>query len=122
MSDFEITRIDRTDPAYPERLEDLGDNAPETLWLAGDAKQLSSEGLAIVGARTSTSYGNHVASELAAGAADVGRVVVSGGAYGIDASAHRGALTSEGDVTTIAVLAGGLDRLFPKGNERLLKK
>jgi DNA processing protein len=76
-------------------------------------------GIAIVGARAATSYGERIAGELAGGIADAGWTVISGGAYGIDGVAHRAALESMRP--TIAVMAGGMDRLYPAGNESLLR-
>ena len=75
--------------------------------------------VALVGARAATAYGEHVASELALGLTDQGITVASGGAYGIDAAAHRAAL-SGGRAPTLAVLACGVDVAYPRGNERLL--
>jgi DNA processing protein len=75
--------------------------------------------VAVVGARAATAYGVHVAGELGLGLADRACAVVSGGAYGIDAAAHRGALLSDRG-TTIAVLACGIDVAYPRGNDRLL--
>ena len=74
--------------------------------------------MAIVGARASTDYGDHVSGSLAAGCVARGWSIVSGGAYGIDAAAHRGALAGGG--TTVAVLASGIDRLYPAGHGGLL--
>ncbi len=82
----------------------------------GEAVELSA---AVVGARAATAYGEHVATALGLGLADHGCSVVSGGAYGIDAAAHRGALTS-GRAPTIAILACGVDVAYPRGNDRLL--
>ncbi|MBA4246969.1 MAG: DNA-protecting protein DprA [Microbacterium sp.] len=76
--------------------------------------------VAIVGARAATGYGEHVAMEFAAGLCARDVVVVSGGAYGIDGMAHRAALASGG--ATIAVLAGGIDRIYPSGHEALLTR
>ncbi|GHG43710.1 DNA processing protein DprA [Flavimobilis marinus] len=104
-------------PGWPAGLDDLGAEAPFCLWVRG--RSVDAGGAAIVGARASTEYGNQVASDLATGLADRGVVVVSGGAYGIDAAAHRGALAAGG--ASVAVLAGGVDRLYPAGNARLLE-
>lgn len=95
---------------------------PLGLWLAGRMRldELGSSGVAIVGARAATEYGVTAASELAAGLAEAGTVVVSGGAFGIDAAAHRGALAVDG--ATIAVMACGLDGLYPTGNDALLRR
>jgi DNA processing protein len=98
----------------------LGDSPPVLLWAKGDLELLRRPGVAIVGARAATGYGEHVAMEFAAGLSARDVVVVSGGAYGIDGMAHRAALASGG--ATIAVLAGGIDRLYPSGHEALLTR
>lgn len=77
--------------------------------------------VAVVGARAATPYGIDVAKELAFALAESGVSIVSGGAYGIDAAAHRGALSAEA-APTVAVLACGLDIAYPRGNDRLLKE
>ena len=77
--------------------------------------------VALVGARAASAYGEHVAGELATGLADEGVSVVSGGAYGIDGAAHRGALAS-GRAPTVAVLACGVDVAYPRGHDRLLSR
>ena len=74
----------------------------------------------IVGARASTEYGNRVAADLAFGLGSAGLEIVSGGAYGIDAAAHRGALAA--GAVTVAVSAGGLDRPYPTGNAALFEQ
>lgn len=95
---------------------------PLALWVRGEARldELADRSVAIVGSRASTAYGEHVAGELGHGLADRGWTVVSGGAYGIDAAAHRGALAAEGP--TAAVLACGIDRPYPGGNAALLAR
>jgi len=75
--------------------------------------------VSMVGARAATAYGSHVAGELALGVADRGWAIVSGGAYGIDGAAHRGALCSTA-AATLAVLACGIDVSYPKGHDQLL--
>jgi DNA processing protein len=107
---------------WPTRLSDLGPCAPLALWTRGDAARLSAAeaSAAIVGARAATAYGEAVAVELAAGLGERGVAVISGGAYGIDGAAHRTALAC--DSVTIAVLAGGLDRLYPVGHEAMLDR
>lgn len=99
----------------------LLDAPPYALWLRGPARldAVVERAVAIVGARAATSYGVHVAADLAAGLADAAVAVVSGGAYGIDAAAHRGALSVAG-APTVAVLASGVDVAYPRGNDRLL--
>lgn len=74
----------------------------------------------ITGARASTHYGEHVTNELATGLADEERVVIAGGAYGIDSAAHRSVLAAGGQ--TIAVLATGLDRRYPAAHTELLNR
>ena len=76
--------------------------------------------MAVVGARASTAYGEYVASELGFGLAERGWTVVSGGAFGIDAAAHRGALSAGG--VTVAVLACGVDTAYPKAHTALLER
>lgn len=107
------------DEDWPESFADLGVHAPSALWARGDTGLLTADArVAIVGARASTSYGEHVAAELAGDLAAQGTVVVSGGAYGIDGAAHRAALGVGGP--TIAFLAGGVDRAYPAGHQQLL--
>lgn len=74
--------------------------------------------LALVGARASTRYGEGVAASLASGVTARGGLIVSGGAFGIDACAHRGALQKG---PTVSVSAGGVDRLYPVGNTEVLE-
>jgi DNA processing protein len=107
------------DAEWPTQLDDLGDARPLVLWLRGsaDLRLTCVSSVAVVGARAATGYGNHVAVEMAAVLAEHGVGVVSGGAYGIDAGAHRGALAAAGD--TVAVLAGGLSFGYPQGNRTL---
>ncbi len=82
----------------------------------GNLGDVSRRAVAVVGARACTPYGEHVAAELAAGLGDRGWTVVSGGAYGIDAAAHRGALAVDGP--TVAVLACGVDVRLPGSPRR----
>lgn len=111
------------DKEWPAGLNDLGDRAPYLLWTRGVVSFLTtslSDRATITGARAATSYGEHVAGELAAGLVDEERVVVSGGAYGIEGAAHRSVLAASGQ--TIAVLANGLDRPYPAGHSELLDR
>ncbi|KHL00456.1 DNA processing protein DprA [Sinomonas humi] len=112
------------DPEWPDGFEDLGEQSPHGLWVRGE-EQLPSQrsAIAIVGSRNATNYGLSVAGEISKGLVDRGVTVVSGGAYGIDAQAHRAALATEGGgLPTVAVMAGGLDRYYPSGNEELLRE
>lgn len=107
---------------WPEGVDDLGDHAPVALWARGDPTRLRAPraGIALVGARAATGYGEHVAGEISAGLVDLGHPIVSGAAYGIDGMAHRAALAASG--TTIAFLAGGIDRFYPAGHDELLRR
>ncbi|WP_069388253.1 DNA-processing protein DprA, partial [Cellulosimicrobium cellulans] len=109
------------DHRWPTAVDDLGAAAPFGLWVRGapDLAAASRRSVAVVGARACTDYGRHVTGELATGLVGHGFTVVSGGAYGIDAMAHRGALAADG--VTVAFLAGGVDRLYPAGNVDLLR-
>jgi DNA protecting protein DprA len=108
------------DPEWPARLGDLGDAQPYALWLRGNADLRFNclRSVAIVGARAATAYGCYVAAELAASVAARGWTVVSGGAYGIDAAAHRGTLGADG--VSVAVMACGVDVPYPAGHKDLL--
>lgn len=107
-------------PLWPARLEDLGEHAPICLWVRGDVEGLAQQGVGIVGARACTRYGELIAAELAEGASRHGLSVISGGAFGIDAAAHRAALAHGG--RTIALQAGGVDRFYPRAHEELLRE
>ena len=77
--------------------------------------------IAVVGSRDTTTYGNSATTHISGDLATRGYTIVSGGAFGIDAVAHRTALaTSTGQLPTVAFMACGLDRLYPKHNENLL--
>jgi DNA processing protein len=95
---------------------------PIALWARGplDLGAAVDRSVAVVGSRAATDYGEYVAADLGSGLADRGWTVVSGGAYGIDGAAHRGALAAGG--TTIAVLACGVDVAYPKGHRALLDR
>ena len=101
---------------WPPSLNDLN-AAPIGLVVKGDLSILSERSLAIVGTRNPTPYGVRIAGDFAAGFVDREWNIVSGGAYGIDSAAHKGALIAEG--RTIAVLAAGIDVAYPAGNARL---
>jgi DNA processing protein len=116
------------DPAWPAQADDLvrlarTDGGPSLgLWVRGrlDLAAVSARSVAVVGARASTAYGEYVATELGFGLAERGWAVVSGGAFGIDAAAHRGALSAGG--VTIAVLACGVDTAYPRAHTTLLER
>ena len=118
------------DTEWPVQLGDLGrcesvngmTGVPIGLWAkgGGDLAALCSTCVAMVGARASTAYGESVAAELALDLGEAGVSVVSGGAYGIDAAAHRGCLASR--TPTVAVLAGGLDQPYPSAHASLFDR
>ena len=98
------------DAAYPARLATIPD-PPALLYVRGELTPADERAVAFVGSRACTAYGLRVAERLAAGVAAAGWTVVSGLARGIDAAAHRGALEAGG--RTVAVLAGGLRKIYP---------
>ncbi|OKL55129.1 DNA protecting protein DprA [Bowdeniella nasicola] len=111
------------DDAWPTRLADLGARMPLALWCRGPrtdtlAPAPAPAPIAIVGARAASTYGLHMARELAAELAMCGHPIISGGAFGIDGAAHRGALAADGP--TLAILAGGVDRFYPRAHHDLL--
>ena len=110
------------DDEWPSLLDDLAriDADCFGLWVRGRERldDVVARAVAIVGTRTPTAYGEHVAGELAAGLADRGWTVVSGLAYGIDGAAHRATLAADG--TTVGVLACGIDIVYPHGHRSLL--
>jgi DNA processing protein len=95
---------------------------PLALWVRGTPRldELVDRSVAIVGSRASTAYGEHVAAELGHQLGERGWTVVSGGAFGIDAAAHRGALAAE--APTLAVLACGVDRPYPAAHGALFHR
>ena len=108
-----------TDPEWPAGLDELGQARPYALWLRGraDLRAACLRSVAMVGCRAASGYGAHVAGEIAADLGEQGWTIVSGGAYGIDAAAHRGALAT--GAATIAVLACGVDHPYPAGHADL---
>lgn len=110
--------IDKGQKAYPFSLSNVR-GAPERLYVIGDPAALE-EGLAIVGARKATPYGEHCASHFARLAAQRGIVVISGGARGCDAHAHRAAL--DGGGRTVVFLGGGCDDIYPRIHRSLFQE
>lgn len=116
------------DAGWPALLDDLAGvvrdgrgGVPVGLWTRGHLDPATLDrSAAVVGSRAATVYGTTVATDWAAALVDAGVVVVSGAAYGIDAAAHRGALAADGP--TVAVLAGGVDQPYPRGNAALIER
>ena len=108
--------LTRDDTHWPERLEDLGNSAPVGLWVIGDLGG-NQERLSVVGSRVASDYGIAITKDLVHFAVSQDWLIVSGGALGIDAQASRSAIDACGK--TWVVMAGGLDRLYPKHNLEL---
>jgi DNA processing protein len=124
------------DDEWPHQLDDLArisrasdgraverdTDPPHCIWVRGDVPLADAfqRSVAVVGARAASNYGTYVATDMAHGLAERGWTVVSGGAYGIDAAAHRAALSAGG--LTTAVLACGVDRPYPLGHANLFDR
>jgi DNA processing protein len=110
------------DLEWPSQLDDLGEAAPWALWVRGtvDLRLSALRSVSVVGSRDATRYGDDVASTLGSELAVRGWTVVSGGAFGIDAAAHRGALAAGG--VTVAALACGIDVSYPPRHDALFAR
>ena len=104
------------EPDYPQALLDIPD-APPVLWVKGDVALLNRPAVGMVGARNASSLGVRMARRLGLGLSEAGFTVISGLARGIDTAAHEAALEAEG--RTIAVMAGGIDVIYPAENAAL---
>jgi DNA processing protein len=104
------------DAEWPGQLDILGDACPWGLWVRGngDVRYTCLRSVAVVGTRAATAYGAYVCNEMSVALAESGWTIISGGAYGIDGCAHRGAVAVEG--VSVAVLACGVDRAYPLGH------
>jgi DNA processing protein len=106
--------VDIATPEYPKQLRDLTD-APPFLWAIGNISLLQRPAISMVGARNASSLGTRMAKSLATELGQLGYVIVSGLARGVDAAAHLAAM----DTGTIAVQAGGVDVMYPAENTEL---
>lgn len=108
-------------PDWPIGLNDLQANKPHLLWMLGQTDHLAdtARSVAFVGARSATTYGVAVTEELVGGLSTKSFSTVSGGAFGIDSVAHRASM--DANQTTLAIMAGGLARLYPAGNSALFE-
>ncbi|HEV3178460.1 MAG TPA: DNA-processing protein DprA [Stellaceae bacterium] len=102
------------EPDYPPALAVI-DDAPPLISVVGDARVLQRRAIAVVGARNASANGRRFARDIAAELGRTGFLVVSGLARGIDAAAHQGAL----EAGTLAVVAGGVDAVYPEENRAL---
>lgn len=116
------------DAEWPRQLDDLEragvlqdrGGVPVGLWVRGRHRlDRLADAVAVVGSRSSTTYGDEVAADLAAVVGGAGRPVISGGAFGVDYAAHRGAVAA--GATTVAVLACGVDRAYPAAHRAMLE-
>ncbi|MCH7640878.1 DNA-protecting protein DprA [Patescibacteria group bacterium] len=119
LKKLKIDFITINDKKYPENLVDLA-HAPPVLYIKGSVSPNDSNAVSIVGTRKMTSYGREVTEQFASQLASLGITIVSGMARGIDTTAHKAALSAGG--RTIAVLACGLDQVYPVENTQLARK
>lgn len=124
MSRLGARLVTPEDPEWPEGVDELGLDGPLGLWVRGPAglADVLESSVALVGARAADAYGIHLARSFAWDLVAAGHTVVSGGAFGIDAAAHSAALqaSESGSVGTVAFMAGGVDRFYPRANADLL--
>ena len=116
---YKITSLFLTDEKYPKRLLNCYDS-PTLLYYRGDADLNVSKIVAIIGTRSHTEYGKQVTERLVADLAELNITVISGLAYGIDTIAHKAALKN--NLSTIGVLAHGLDQVYPLQNAGIAKE
>ena len=116
--DIGVEYISDCDSRYPVELKKIK-NHPIVISARGNIETLNKKCVSIVGTRHSTAAGMNFISEIANAFANHNFAVVSGMAMGTDAAAHRGALSGNGNAQTIAVLAGGVDYIWPLENESL---
>ncbi|MGV9184867.1 DNA-processing protein DprA [Arcanobacterium canis] len=109
-----------SDFEWPSQCDSLGDNRPLALWIRGNSEVLGDPALSIVGSRDCSSYGGRIAGDIAFTFASRGIAIISGGAFGIDACAHRGALAAGGH--TVIVSAAGVDRAYPVSHNSLFEE
>lgn len=105
---------------WPSRIDRLRHASPLLLWVRGDPALMTSKLVAITGTRRPSEEGRRIAKDRAREFVMRRWTVASGGSYGIDAAAHLGALDAGG--RTVALLASGLEVLFPSGNAGLLTR
>lgn len=119
LEEKHVRLLFESDEAYPQLLREITD-PPYLLYYAGRLECLQKPCVAIVGTRTPSDYGRHMAASLAKGLCEKGITVVSGLARGIDHAAHEGALAAEG--CTVGVLGSGINKPYPSEHTPLLRK
>ena len=119
MENKKVKLVHYQKPSYPYMLKQIY-NAPAVFFLKGTEDILNTKAIAIIGSRNASDYGKRIAKEMAEGLAKQQYTIISGLAKGIDTKAHEGALLANG--STVAVLAGGVDYIYPKENENLYEK
>jgi DNA processing protein len=110
--------IGPNDEGYPSAFFDLLHDPPAWLFVRGQPVREEGDRVSIVGARRCSALGREIAHDIGRRLGGIGIQVVSGGAFGIDAAAHRGALAGEG--ITVSVLGSGVDVLYPRSSAELL--
>lgn len=116
MKEHHITLLTIKDEEYPNKLKNIYD-APITLYLLGNNKLINQQGIAVVGSRTCSDYGEMMSKAFSYSLAKRNLNIISGLAIGIDSSAHKGALLAKGK--TIAIIGTGIDLIYPKENQQL---
>lgn len=116
---MEIKEIRIEDEKYPNQLKEIK-NPPNKIFLVGNEKILQSDGIAVIGSRCNTEYGEKYATKFSKELAKQGLTIISGMAVGIDGFAHKGALSVGGK--TIAVLGSGFNNIYPEENKELFKQ
>ena len=115
---MKIQEISINSSEYPEQLRNIYD-PPEKLYVLGNKEILMQKGIAIVGSRKASEYGKKVAFNISKELSENGINIISGLAIGIDSCAHLGAINNNNNGKTIAVLACGLDKIYPTENRKL---
>lgn len=119
MKEKNIQILTIKDEDYPYLLKQIYD-PPSVIYIMGNKKILSQNGIAIVGSRNCSLYGQKIAKYLSYQLAKKGIHIISGLARGIDTFSHMGTLQAKGK--TIAVLGSGLDVIYPPENAKLAEK
>jgi DNA processing protein len=109
------------DPDFPSTLREIPD-PPFVVYAIGNMDLLNQPIISIIGTRTPTNYGRHIAFRMASDLSNAGFCIASGMARGVDGEAHKGALSSGADTGTIAVLGCGIDVVYPRQHEKIYRE